>query len=803
MPCTLINRLVLCWAVIGTSVSAWAISPADDAAAIEFFERKVRPLLVEHCYACHSSQAKIIHGGLRLDSADAFARGGDSGPLVDHGNPRESWLLEVLRHTGDVQMPPDGKLPADDLADIEQWLAGGAVWPVAAHAPTEQSRQGPIDWEQARQFWSFRPLRRQPLPDVRQADWGQTRVDRFVLAAMEANGLVPAPPATREVLIRRLYLDLLGLPPTPEQVAEYVEDLTVDPHGRMVDRLMQSPHYGERWGRMWLDLARYTDATASWLEAAGEPHLYRDWIVAAWNDAMPYDEFIQRQLATDLMPHTGPSDLPALGLVSLSPTYWKELKLPCEIINTIVADEWEERVGAISQTFLGLTVACARCHDHKFDPISSADYYALAGVFASCRQTELPTIDPQHYAPVAQAKQQIAQLEAELAKLKKDKSAAPEQMELLTTQIQKLKKTPLLDTPMASVVTEESLYVERAGATPQDGTLLAYRPGPRDLPLYVRGDPNRPGPLVPRRFLQLFASTQDAAAPAAFRQGSGRLELAQAITGEAAALTARVMVNRLWLALFGRGLVSTPSNFGSQGSPPSHPELLDDLAYRLIESGWSLQTIQRELLLSATYRQSSEYRPQQAELDPQNVWLSRMNRRRLDFECWRDGMLLATGQLDARLGGLALELDAADNHRRTLYANIHRHEMSTTLLIHDFPDPNQHSPARTTTVSPLQGLYALNGPLLGQQAEKLSERLHREQPVAKQADREPNAEALAAAEQARIARAYQLLFGRRPSDHEMELGMQFLTSSTASPREQRWQQYAHVLLAANELMFVD
>jgi hypothetical protein len=540
---------------------------------------------------------------------------------------------------------------------------------------------------------------------------------------------------------------------------------------------------------MWLDLARYTDATASWLEAAGQPHLYRDWVVQAFNSGVPYDEFIHRQLATDLMPHTGPDDLPALGFISLSPTYWKELKLPCEIINTIVADEWEERVGAATQTFLGLTVACARCHDHKFDPITTEDYYALAGVFASCRQTELPIIDAAVYAPVQQVKQEIAALELQIANLKKQKPVDDAQLETLTNKIAELKLAPLFNTPMASVVTEEALYVERAGATPQDGTRLEYRPGPRDLPVYLRGDPNRPGELVPRRFLQVLACSSDPAGePVPFSQGSGRLELAQAITAESAALAARVMVNRIWLAVFGRGLVATPSNFGQQGDAPSHPELLDDLAARFIASKWSIRTVQRELLLSATYRQSSAYDSNKVLSDPENRWLSRMNRRRLDFEGWRDSILNATGQLDWELGGLSQDLEAADNHRRTLYATIHRHEMSTTMLMHDFPDPNQHSPARSITVTPLQGLYALNGPLLSEQASQLAERLRREAP---------------GDELAQVELAYQLLYARSPTESEIKLGLSFLKAGPPSAALERWEQYAQVLLASNELIFLD
>jgi hypothetical protein len=504
---------------------------------------------------------------------------------------------------------------------------------------------------------------------------------------------------------------------------------------------------------------------------------------------MPYNEFIHRQLATDLMPDTGPEDMPALGFLALSPTYWKELKLPCEIIKTIVADEWEERVDAVSRTFLGLTVACARCHDHKYDPITSEDYYALAGVFASCRQTERPIISESLNAPVRTAKNEVKNLEDELAKLEKQKPLPKNEIAELNEKIAAIKaSTPRYDTPMANAISEESMFVVRAGKTAQDGTRLDYRPEPRDLPLYVRGNPNRPGPIVPRRFLMVLVKLKDSrAAPPKFANGSGRLDLARSITGDAASLTARVIVNRIWHEHFGRGLVDTPSNFGQQGGRPSHPELLDDLAARFLENGWSIKQLHREILMSATWQQSSQYDEQRVHKDPDNRWLSRANRRRLSFEAWRDSMLAASGDLDLTIGGPSVDLENADNHRRTVYATIHRRDMSTTLTMHDFPDPTQHSPARSITTTALQGLYALNGPLLNQQSHALSQRLQKQSEYDHQ----------------RIDDAYLLLYSRLPTSAERVAALEFLGASEHSEYGQRWEQYVHVLLAANELMYVD
>lgn len=764
----------------------------------EYFERKIRPLLSARCYECHSSQAETVHAGLRLDSASDLHRGGDAGAVLVPGEPLNSLLIESIQYEGDIQMPPEGKLPQAEIDALVAWVERGAPFPPSSKAA--ERPDGRIDFEAGREFWSFQPVTEQPLPKITNKSWPRRRIDSFVLAAMEREGLQPAPEADRLTLIRRLSFDLTGLPPTPDEVQEFIADDAPGAYERLVERLLQSPRYGEKWGRMWLDLARYTDMTASWLEQKGEPYLYRDWVVQAFNENVPYDEFVHRQLATDLMPETGPEDMPALGFLGLSPSYWKELLLPSEIIKVIVADEWEERVGALSQTFLGLTVACARCHDHKFDPISTEDYYALAGVIASCRLKGRPLIEEELYQPVRLAKAEVANLQAEIAKLKKMKAKENEpdpqiKVAELTAKIKEIEaSTPYYDAPLASAVSNESLFVVRAGKLPEEGTKLEYRDGAQDLPVFIRGNPNRTGEVVPRRFLTVLSES-----PQPFENGSGRLELAQAITtGNAAALAARVLVNRVWLAHFGQGLVSTPSNFGQQGDRPSHPELLDDLAARFIAGGWSIKDLHREIVLSATWRQSSGYDPQKAEIDPDNRWLSRMHRRRLDFEQWRDAMLSASGQLDLTIGGPSLPLEDPKNQRRTLYATIHRHEMSTTLQIHDFPDPNAHSPQRSMTTTALQGLFALNGPLLTTQSEALVKRLNDEFGAGERASQE-----LAELDQAKINRAYWLLFSRAPSGHELQLGLDFLSQPAGKAHAAAWQQYAHVLLASNSFLFVD
>jgi hypothetical protein len=756
-------------------------SPQD----IEFFEKKVRPVLAARCYSCHSNRSKTVKGSLKVDSRGALIAGGDSGSAIVPGKPQESLLIAAIQFAknADFQMPPKGKLPEHEIAALTEWVRRGAPFPGGTASTPQGERK--IDFAKARKFWSFVPVEEKPLPQTKQTDWAKERIDHFVLAAMEANGLSPSKEAGRATLLRRLTFDLTGLPPTPGEVTAFINDKSPQAYEAAAERLLNSKHFGERWARVWLDLARYTDRTASWLYSTGQAHLYRDWVVQALNDDMPYDQFVHRQLATDFMPETGSEDIAALGFLGLSPNYWKELQLPSEIIKVIVADEWEERIDTVSRTFLGLTVACARCHHHKFDAITMQDYYALAGVFASCRIKERPTVDESLYAPVRTAKAEVAKHEAKVKELKKKKPQPKEEIDALSAKIAELKKTPHFNALMAPAVTEESLSVERKGKTAQSGTKLVYHPRPQDLHLFVRGNPNRLGDVVPRRFLQVLSRSDE---PTPFKTGSGRLELAQAITTDAHPLAARVLVNRIWLVHFGRGLVTTPSNFGQSGERPSHPELLDDLASRFIAGGWSMKKLHREIVLSATYRQSSRDDRSQAKTDPDNLWLSRMSRTRLSVEAWRDAMLAVSGELDDKIGGPSMDLTDAANNRRTIYCTIHRREMSTMLLTHDFPDPTAHSPKRVGTTTTLQGLYALNGPMMLTRSKGLATRLLIEE---LESDTE------------RVSFAYQLLFAREPSKRETKLALDFVGDTTGEARENTWIQYVHVLLASNEFLFVN
>ena len=381
-----------------------------------------------------------------------------------------------------------------------------------------------------RTFWSFQPLKRHVPPDLRDAVWSRRRIDRFLFAGMRKHGLAPAPAADRRTLLRRLTFDLVGLPPAPEEVDAFAADARSDAYERVVERLLASPRHGERWGRFWLDLVRYCDIPEDWSEAKGAAWLYRDWVVRSLNDDLPYDRFVQMQLAADLLPGAAPADRAALGFLGLSPNYWKELKLDHNVIKGVVAEEWEERIHTLSSTFLGLTVACARCHDHKFDPISTQDYYALAGVFASIRQTDLSLLPIDRERGLRQARDRLREIEKQLGQLrKKPKNEVEQQIARLTAEAQTLRRTtPHLTDPLAPGVIDSSLHVEADGPY---RTRLVYKPAPQDVHVQVRGNPASSGPVAARRFLTVLSGN----APRTFRQGSGRLELAQALTNEGGA----------------------------------------------------------------------------------------------------------------------------------------------------------------------------------------------------------------------------------------------------------------------------
>ena len=768
------HRFLWALMVLASAPVGRAADPAPSAVNLSLFEQKIRPLLVQHCLSCHSVASGKKKGGLLLDSREAILKGGDSGPAAIPSDADKSLLTRAVSHQdSELQMPPKGKLAPREIAALRDWIAGGMAYPASSGASREERR---IDLVAGKKFWSFQPLAEQTPPVVKDKDWPKGRIDTFILAALEAKRWAPASPASRAALIRRAKFDLLGLPPTPAEVDAVVADSHPDAYARLIDGFLKSTHYGERWGRHWLDLTRYCDIGEAWTETRGQPWHYRDWVIRAINEDMPYPRFARLQLAADQMSDARVADRAALGFIGLSPTYWKELQLPVEIIRTIVSDETEERINALSSTFLGLNMACARCHDHKNDPITAEDYYAVAGVFASTRQADQALAAGIDGLAVAEARQQVAALEAEMKKLMGQKAApVAEKISNLESRIRALKATPGYDSSLVPGAVDASLRVVEAKGT--HGSRIVYESAATDMPVEVRGNPNKPGKVVPRRFVSVLSPGE----PRPLNRGSGRLDLADALVEDSGPLMARVIVNRVWKWHFGAGIVDTPSDFGAMGERPSHPGLLEDLAARFAAHGWSLKWLHREIMLSATYTQASGA-PQAG--DESLRFLSRFPRRRLDIESWRDALLAVSGNLDLSMGGPPSELSADSNTRRTVYGTVRRRELNDLLRLHDFPDPVIHSAARIPTITPLQQLFLLNSPLVARQAATLASRVQKEGP---------------ASPAGRIDFTYRLLFGRMPTDGERKIGLDF----TGSGKPNAWRDYAHALLAGNEFQFID
>jgi hypothetical protein len=783
--------LALCLATRVCKASDTAPTPAD----VEYFEAKIRPLLVQRCFECHADQGKGVKGGLHLDSRSGILTGGDSGPAAVPEKPEDSLLIEAINYGQDsAQMPPRGKLPQQEIELLTEWVRRGAPFPASNAQPHATKLRKGIDYEAGKRFWSFQPLQRHPLPNVRNAGWCEQPIDAFLLAVLEQKGLAPSPAADRRTLLRRLSFDLIGLAPSIAELEGFEADLAPGACARQVERLLASPHYGEKWGRFWLDIVRYCDMAEPWaIDKTAQAWLYRDWVVQSLNDDLPFDRFLELQLAADVIADSQPRDIAALGFLGLSPVYWKELKLDQSVIKSVVAEEWEERINTLTGAVLGLTVACARCHDHKYDPVSQEDYYALAGVLASTKLTTRALLPFSAAQVVAKAREQVAgwqKTRDELLAKKPETEEAKQQAEELARQIAQLEQsTPHYHEPMAYAVEDASLYVLPDGP---DRTKLEYRMGEaQNVALQIRGNPNISGPVIPRRFLSVLSP----GAPVTFSEGSGRRELARSFVAQGAPLTARVIVNRVWQQHFGRGLVDTPSNFGTTGALPSHPALLDDLVARFVEHGWSLKWLHREIVLSAAYQQSSRFDADRFAVDPDNRLLWRANRRRLDVESWRDAMLAATGRLNLALGGPDRNLDDADNNRRTLYGTVKRRELHAMLRLNDFPDPTTHNASRDLTTTPLQQLFVLNSPFMQEQSAALASRVCRE---------------VAGDLEGQVRRAYQLLYGREPTERQKQLAREFFAAAMddsagndSAALAELWKQYAQALLGSNESAFID
>jgi hypothetical protein len=769
----------------------------DDAGAIEFFEKKIRPLLANNCYNCHSA-FNNAQGGLRVDDRQGLLQGGGRGPAVVPGHPEQSRLIESVRQAGDgPKMPPNAKLTDEEIADLEKWIADGAAWP-APRLPDSIGSRGE-EYEQLRQsHWAWQPLRPAEPPAVQNDTWPRSDIDRFILARLEERRLKPVSDAKSLTLIRRVTYDLTGLPPAPEEIDAFVEDESADAFEKVVDRLLASKAFGERWGRHWLDVARYAESTGS-ARNLPLPHAwrYRDWVIDALNRDKPYDEFVREQIAGDLLPANSPhekgSQLVATGFLALGV---KDVNQRFKVRFTM--DNVDEQIDTVTRSILALSASCARCHDHKFDPIPTHDYYAMAGILRStdlCAGLRnkmggggLDYYDSDLLIALSDTGPDPG-ISAAADALKQELAAA-------VAEFQALRNSPEGDVKtadgrpkrMAARLRTEKLRADLNALTDpaaRGPVAFGVRDAARvsDTEIRIRGEAEKLGPIVPRGFLSLIAIPDQ---PAVNRRQSGRLELAYWLTSAHNPLTSRVMVNRVWHHLLGRGIVSSVDNFGVTGDTPSHPELLDFLAAGFVCQGWSIKKLVRSVVLSRTYGLSSTVTAGHLAADPQNRLLWRYSPRRLDAEEIRDAMLAISSQLDrSRTDGSPIkefpvvELrnngaqarwladQARASRQRSVYLPLLRGLTPRSLEIFDPAEQGFVSGTRdTTTVAP-QALYLLNDSFVIQQAARFAERLLARTDLD---------------DHHRIVWGYRLAFGRTPVPHETHRALGYLSDFEGTQR---------------------
>ncbi len=928
---------------------AWTRSAAadDPAKGIDFFEKKIRPVLAEHCYQCHSTDAqakKKLKAALLLDSRAVLLKGGDSGPAVVPGKADQSLLIQALRYKDDVRMPPKRRLPDEVIADFVTWVNMGAPAPEGA-APAAGKRRV-IDIAEGRKFWAYQLPHSPALPVLKDTAWPASDIDRFILAGLESRGLKPVADADKVTLVRRVYFDLIGMPPTPAQIDEFVNDASADAYEKLVDRLLASPHYGERWGRHWLDVARYAESLTLRGFILKEAWRYRDYVIDSFNDDVPYDRFMQEQVAGDLLPATAPAarrrnliatTFLTLGNNNLEEQDKKQLRM----------DVVDEQLDTISRAFLAQTITCARCHDHKFDPIPTKDYYALAGILRNAKTLEhanvskwlempLPAEPEQeavyrkHDAEVAALQDRIKTLKGQLAA--KAKPANPEKPKIIAvadlpgivvddTQAKKVgewkvsqysgvyvgtgyvhdldtgkgektitfqpemlppgryevrfaytaggNRAPDVPVTILSADGEKTIHVNQKEAPPIDGHFLslgqyrfeqnqgyvlianegtkghvtadavvfipvdrrdgdAKKPAPAtadngmlkkledelkqlqekgpkrpmvmtvveekeigDAQIHIRGSVHNLGEAAPRGFLQVASYGTLPAIPA---NESGRRQLGDWLARQDNPLPARVMANRVWHWLFGSGIVRTTDNFGTTGELPSHPELLDHLAVRFVEDGWSVKKLVRQIVRSRTYRLSATAPTALAGADPENRLFGRMNRRRLDAECLRDTMLLVSGRLQLDRGGPTYRPNLAadygyrhtDSTRRSVYLPVFRNALPEIFEVFDFADPSVSTGRRNVSTVAPQALYLMNHPFVLDQAKAAAQRLLAEQSLD---------------DDGRITLAYRRALGREPSEAERRIALKFLGETRDS--QEAWAIFCQSLFASMDFRYVN
>ena len=820
-------------ACVAMTSRADAAKPPKNAAGIEFFEKKIRPVLVQHCYECHSVKSKIIQGNLLVDSRDGLLRGGDSGASIIPGNGDKSLLIAALRQEDGIEMPPKGKLPDSVIEDFVQWVDSGAADPRNEKAPALKG----IDLVEGRKFWSYQAPKLAPPGELKESAWPHTEIDRYVLAALEAKDLGPVDDGNREMLIRRLSYDLTGLPPTAEEVKQFLSSIKPRPsvavgqepsdrdrrsrlyeaeYTAIVDRLLASPQFGERWGRHWLDVARYGESSG---KERNVPYRmawrYRDYVIDAFNADMPYDQFIREQIAGDLLPAATVEDrdrqLIATGFLTIGP-----MALTERVEEQFLLDVADEQLDTTCRAFLASTAGCARCHDHKFDPIPTTDYYALIGIFRSTenlagvqalrREFSYSRVaslgdKAQRDGPSRELQQRIESLQKEIDKARNDQRAANK-----TKDLKLIEEVKAREADASKRMTEALAMAESDDKTIGTRFAMAVRDREQviDYAVRIRGEVDDLGPVVPRGFLSVIC---DEKSPKVTAKQSGRLELAQWIASRDNPLTARVLVNRVWQHLFGVGLVESADNFGLTGDKPSHPELLDYLAIRFMDEDWSIKRLIREIVLSRTYQLSDQRDDAAYAVDPGNRLLWRFARRRLEAESIRDAILFTSGRLDLRrpvgsatlsvinieLGSSARIVAADDSYRyRAVYLPMFRSNVPEMLGLFDMADPSLVIGRREVTSVATQALYLMNSKFVMDHAKLFAQRvLEQESDVAK-----------------RIDLAYRLALTRLPSDAERRQIVEYIQAvqsgqgGKSRSEVDAWTDVCHALYGAAEFLYV-
>lgn len=826
------NKLI--FPLIFSALTGPTLLAADAALTdeqVNFFERKIRPVLVEKCYECHSATAKKIKGGLKLDTKEAVMHGGENGPAVVPGKPEDSLLIEAIRYSNkDNQMPPKTKLPDSVVKDFEQWVKMGAPDPrsggAVADAGTTASKwkKKEINLEEGRKFWAFQQPKESEPPAVKNTAWPKSDIDRFTLAKMEAKNLQPVQDASKTELLRRVTFDLTGLPPTPEAVQSFLKDSSPEAFARIVDSLLASERYGEYWGRHWMDVARYAESSG---KDTNVPYpfawRYRDWVIDAMNRDLPYDEFIREQIAGDLLPYKSASDqskkIVATGFLAIGSKPHNE-RNPRQFALEVA----DEQIDTLSQAFLGITVACARCHDHKFDPIAQKDYYALAGIMLSSETLYGTNNAVQNNHP-----SDLIDLGAESRMIAGFDGISATERSGIADKIKQLNDTRELKTREAIEArrTGKDVDVFKFLAIRQQtgdlmGSLNRYdekgnprilamgvydRKSPVNSAIYGRGEAAQPGETVPRGLVPVFFKEK----VPTVTSGSGRLELAQWISSKDNPQTARVMVNRMWRWLFGRGIVGTVDNFGAMGEKAVNLELLDHLAVRFIDNGWSIKKMVREIVLSRTYQLATQHSPQNFAIDPENTMQWRMSTRSLDAESMRDAMLAISGKLDlypqegspvctageGREGLIKLfQLSQQPNFHRSVYLPIVRDQVPEVLSLFDFANPGLVTGDRENTNVPSQSLYLLNNSQVQSLSDAFATRVYDS----------------AKDENSRIMNAYFLAFGRAATPQEQQVTRAFFNNYASKAKNQKggkdismyaWSAFCQALMASAEFRYLN